>query len=58
MIEVEAEAMRPVDLDLNLVRNLLSSYSSQQGLSGPASNLLGSMGIQLPDEEVDKSRKG
>jgi hypothetical protein len=45
----EAE-LRPVDLDLNLVKNLLESYSSQQGLAGPVSNLLGSMGLSLPDD--------
>ncbi|XP_060059385.1 protein ecdysoneless homolog isoform X2 [Erinaceus europaeus] len=38
-----------VDVDLNLVSNILESYSSQAGLAGPASNLLQSMGVQLPD---------
>ncbi|KAE8590831.1 hypothetical protein XENTR_v10018223 [Xenopus tropicalis] len=38
-----------VDVDLNLVTNLLQSYSSQAGLAGPASNILQSMGIHLPD---------
>ena len=46
---------RPVDLDLNLVKNLLESYSSQAGFSGPVSNLLGGMGITLPDDK-DGSR--
>uniref|UniRef100_A0A8C0DCV2 Ecdysoneless cell cycle regulator n=1 Tax=Balaenoptera musculus TaxID=9771 RepID=A0A8C0DCV2_BALMU len=41
--------MTPVDVDLNLVSNVLESYSSQAGLAGPASNLLQSMGVQLPD---------
>ncbi|KAF7465981.1 protein ecdysoneless homolog isoform X2 [Marmota monax] len=41
--------MEPVDIDLNLVSNILESYSSQAGLAGPASNLLQSMGVQLPD---------
>nr|XP_012617974.1 protein ecdysoneless homolog isoform X1 [Microcebus murinus] len=41
--------MAPVDVDLNLVSNILESYSSQAGLPGPASNLLQSMGVQLPD---------
>ncbi|XP_037659865.1 protein ecdysoneless homolog isoform X3 [Choloepus didactylus] len=40
--------MTPVDVDLNLVSNILESYSSQAGLAGPASNLLRSMGVQLP----------
>ncbi|XP_069316083.1 protein ecdysoneless homolog isoform X2 [Eulemur rufifrons] len=42
--------MAPVDVDLNLVSNILESYSSQAGLPGPASNLLQSMGVQLPDD--------
>ncbi|XP_004846324.1 protein ecdysoneless homolog isoform X3 [Heterocephalus glaber] len=41
--------MAPVDVDLNLVSNILESYSSQAGLAGPVSNLLQSMGVQLPD---------
>ncbi|KAM7073657.1 protein ecdysoneless homolog isoform 3-T4 [Molossus nigricans] len=41
--------MTSVDVDLNLVSNILESYSSQAGLAGPASNLLQSMGVQLPD---------
>ncbi|KAF8377392.1 hypothetical protein HHK36_030769 [Tetracentron sinense] len=45
----------PVDVDVNLVKSLLDSFSSQQGLPGPASNLLGLMGLQLPqDASKDK----
>ena len=44
-----------VDLDLNLVKNLLDSYSAQNGLAGPVSNLLGSMGLALPDD-VDRDK--
>ena len=40
-----------VDIDLNLVKNILESYSSQDGQAGPASNLLGAMGITIPVEE-------
>ncbi|KAL6647513.1 hypothetical protein ACP70R_014950 [Stipagrostis hirtigluma subsp. patula] len=39
--------MTPVDVDLNLVESILNSYSSQQGLPGPASNLLGLMGVKV-----------
>ena len=35
----------PLDLDVNLVENMLASYKGQEGLSGPASNLLASMGV-------------
>ncbi|KAF5206607.1 ecdysoneless-like protein [Thalictrum thalictroides] len=49
------EDFTPVDVDINLVKSLLDSFSSQQGLPGPASNLLGLMGLQLPkDANKDK----
>ena len=52
------EDFEPVNVNLNLVSNLLESYSSQQGLAGPTSNILGSMGVHLPppqtnDEQLD-----
>ncbi|EMP34956.1 Protein SGT1 [Chelonia mydas] len=46
--------LTPVDVDLNLVTNLLESYSAQAGLAGPASNILQSMGVHLP-ENSDRS---
>ncbi|KAI3980267.1 hypothetical protein MKX01_031563 [Papaver californicum] len=52
-MEVDDEELTPVDVDVNLVKNLLDSFSSQQGLPGPASNLLGLMGLQLPQPEDD-----
>ncbi|KAM6916341.1 protein ecdysoneless homolog [Xenentodon cancila] len=42
------EEIQPLDLDVNLVTNLLESLSCQAGLAGPASNLLQSLGINLP----------
>lgn len=47
----DVEGVPPVNIDMNLLQNLLESYSSQHGLPGPASNLLGSMGIHLPDDK-------
>lgn len=44
---MEEEELAPVDVDVNLVKSLLDSYSSQEGLPGPASNLLGMMGLNL-----------
>lgn len=44
------EEFTPVDVDVNLVKSLLDSYSSQQGQPGPTSNLLGLMGLQLPQD--------
>ncbi|RKO86840.1 SGT1 protein-domain-containing protein [Blyttiomyces helicus] len=61
--EEEEERHAPVDLDVNLVKNLLESFASQQGLPGPASSLLGSMGLRLPrrgpeEEEGEKGGSG
>ncbi|XP_058043321.1 protein ecdysoneless homolog [Ahaetulla prasina] len=44
----------PVDIDVNLVTNLLESYHAQVGLAGPASNILQSMGVHLPDNTDQK----
>lgn len=46
--QTEEEDIQPLDVDLNLVTNLLESLSCQAGLAGPASNLLQSLGLQLP----------
>ena len=43
----------PVDVDFNLVKNLLDSYSGQLGHAGPTSTLLGAMGLRLPDEATE-----
>lgn len=47
-VDEAEEEIQPLDIDVNLVANLLESLSSQAGLAGPASNLLQSLGIQLP----------
>jgi len=47
-IDDEDDDFRPVAVDLNAVKNLMDSYGAQHGVSGPASNILGSMGINLP----------
>ncbi|KAI6692143.1 hypothetical protein NL676_019853 [Syzygium grande] len=44
------EDFTPVDVDVNLVKSLLDSFSTQEGLPGPASNLLGLMGLRLPQD--------
>ena len=49
----DMEELPPVNIDINLLQNLLQSYSSQHGLPGPASNLLGAMGVELPDDHKD-----
>ncbi|MEQ2192833.1 hypothetical protein XENOCAPTIV_018142, partial [Xenoophorus captivus] len=47
-VDETEEEIQPLDIDVNLVANLLESLSNQAGLAGPASNLLQSLGIQLP----------
>ena len=48
--DLDDDDFRPVDVDMNLVKNMLQSYGSQQGEAGPASNILGTMGVKLPHE--------
>ncbi|KAM3207924.1 hypothetical protein ACQJBY_062915 [Aegilops geniculata] len=50
--------MAPVDVNLNLVESFLNSYSSQQGLPGPASNLLGLMGVKFMNHRVYEDVSG
>ncbi|EQB47532.1 hypothetical protein CGLO_13309 [Colletotrichum gloeosporioides Cg-14] len=47
-----------IDIDYNLAKNLLESFKGQAGLPGPAGNILGMMGMQLPRDEVDGDTKG
>lgn len=43
----EVEHFEPVDIDMNALKNILESYQAQMGSAGPASNLLGPMGVRL-----------
>ncbi|KAJ1980541.1 hypothetical protein H4R34_002412 [Dimargaris verticillata] len=49
----------PVDVDINLVQNILESFKSQQGLPGPAGNLLATFNIHLPPgrDEADSEHE-
>jgi len=47
-IDDEDDDFRPVDIDVNAVKNLLESYEAQQGRAGPTSNILAGMGLRLP----------
>ncbi len=40
-----------VDVDFNLAKNLLESFKSQGGVSGPGGNLMGLMGLRMPRDE-------
>lgn len=46
--EVNEDDYRPVDVDLTALKNILESYGGQEGLPGPAGNLLSAMGIRVP----------
>ncbi|KXT03769.1 hypothetical protein AC578_705 [Pseudocercospora eumusae] len=42
------------DVDLGLAKNMLESFKGQAGMSGPAGNLMRSLGINMPrDEDSD-----
>ncbi|CAK7273924.1 hypothetical protein SEPCBS57363_005899 [Sporothrix epigloea] len=43
-----------VDVDVNLVKNLLESFKGQEGMSGPAGNILSMLGLALPRDEDDE----
>ncbi|KAL3838658.1 hypothetical protein ACJIZ3_023249 [Penstemon smallii] len=49
-VNEDMDEFTPVDVDINLVKNFLDSFSSQEGMPGPASNLLGLMGLRLPED--------
>lgn len=46
-----------LDIDLNLVSGLMKSYESQLGLTGPAGNILASLGVTLPDNDDTANNK-
>lgn len=43
----DIETFKPVDIDMNALKNILESYQAEMGESGPASNMLGPMGVHL-----------
>ncbi|XP_033743269.1 protein ecdysoneless homolog isoform X1 [Pecten maximus] len=52
-IEDEDDDFQPVNIDVNTVKNMLESIGAQQGLAGPASNILNSMGINVPPPDTE-----
>ncbi|KAI8354657.1 SGT1 protein-domain-containing protein [Blakeslea trispora] len=48
--EQEEDEDAPVDVQLNLVKNVLESFKSQQGLPGPVGNMLSQFGFVLPGD--------
>ncbi|TQS37390.1 hypothetical protein Golomagni_02138 [Golovinomyces magnicellulatus] len=43
-----------IDIDFNQAKNLIESFRSQGGLTGPVGNLFGLMGIQMPQAQDNK----
>ncbi|KAI1760003.1 SGT1-domain-containing protein [Hypoxylon sp. FL1150] len=54
MVNGEESSEDEVDIDYNLAKNLLESFKSQAGMAGPAGNILGMMGLQLPRDEDEE----
>ena len=48
---LESDDEEDLDVDFNLVKNLLESFKGQEGMSGPAGNILGMLGLSLPRDE-------
>ncbi|KAI1411496.1 SGT1-domain-containing protein [Hypoxylon sp. FL1857] len=53
----EESSDEEVDVDYNLAKNLLESFKSQAGMAGPAGNILGMMGLQLPRDEDEEEEE-
>ncbi|XP_017778493.1 PREDICTED: protein ecdysoneless [Nicrophorus vespilloides] len=47
----DIESFKPVDIDMNALKNILESYKSQMGEAGPSTNMLGPMGVHLEKAE-------
>jgi len=54
--EESEELYKPVDINLNLVKNLLESFKSQEGLPGPVSNIFNRLGNVLPKDENEEGK--
>ncbi|KAI9260450.1 SGT1 protein-domain-containing protein [Helicostylum pulchrum] len=52
--EEQEDENAPVDVQLNLVKNVLESFKSQQGLPGPVGNILTQFGFVLPGDNEEK----
>lgn len=54
-LDTQEESSKEGGTEYNLVKNMLKSFKSQEGLPGPVGNMLAQMGIVLPkDEDKDE----
>ena len=49
-IESLADLERPVNIDMGVVKNMLQSYKNENGMPGPATTLLTSLGLAIDPE--------
>ncbi|CAG9771096.1 unnamed protein product [Ceutorhynchus assimilis] len=47
----DIENFKPVDINVNALKNILESYRTQMGDAGPSSTMLGPMGVHLDPKE-------
>ncbi|KAL1904441.1 hypothetical protein Sste5344_009844 [Sporothrix stenoceras] len=52
-VDSESDEEGDVDVDFNLAKNLLESFKGQEGMSGPAGNILSVLGLVLPRDNED-----
>lgn len=52
----DIEDFQPVDIDANTIKNMMESYKAQMGTTGPASTLLGSLGMRF-DKQITSEEK-
>jgi len=53
LVAEKVEEEEDMSLDYNFAKNLLESFQSQGGNSGPGSNLMGMLGVQLPRKDSE-----
>ncbi|XP_061168215.1 protein ecdysoneless homolog [Saccostrea echinata] len=56
-IAEEDDDFEPVNIDINIVKNMLESMNAQPGLAGPASNILQTMGVKIPTETKEPPKR-
>ncbi len=49
--DLDDDDFKPVDVDVNVVKNLLGAYSAQPGSANPAASILGGMGVRVPRDD-------
>ncbi|XP_055843533.1 protein ecdysoneless [Episyrphus balteatus] len=52
----DIESFKPIDINVNTLKNMMDSYKSQVGGSGPASNLLNAMGVGMGNSVKSSSK--